>query len=194
MVDLLREAGINLLLWESFPFIKKFDPKFKKIDKCLLQFLENLKDKYQSHYKDYDETVVRDFCDTLITAKNEALREGKESMPYLTDANLSMALFDMFFAGTDTSQNTFRWALLHLLYDKVIEKKLREEIESEIGDRMPTHEERNRCHYVMAFISEVLRFSNIISSGVQHRAVVTRKSHFLMQDKSCYKLAKNYVL
>ena len=86
-----------------------------------------------------------------------------------------MAVFDLFFAGTDTSQNTFRWIVLHMLYDKEMEKKLREEIASHIGDRMPTHEDRNRCHYVMAFISEFMRFSNIVPTGVQHRAVVNNK-------------------
>ena len=147
---------------------KEFESKFDN----LVQLLKN---KYQAHYKDYDENVIRDFCDTLITAKNEALREGKESAPYLTDENLAMAVFDLFIAGTDTSQMTFRWLLLHMTYNKEIERKLREEIESEIGDRMPTHEDRNRCHYVMAFISETLRISNIIPTGLQHKAVVTSK-------------------
>ena len=145
-------------------FVKKFD-----------NLVNVFKDKYHAHYKDYDENVIRDFCDTLITAKNEALRDGKESAPYLTDVNLAMAVFDLFFAGTDTSQMTFRWLLLHLTYNKEIEKKLREEIESVIGDRMPTHEDRNRCHYVMAFISETLRFSNIAPTGLQHVAVVDNK-------------------
>ena len=134
-----------------------------------------MKIKYQAHYKDYDENVIRDFCDTLITAKNEALRDGKESAPYLIDENLAMAVFDMFLAGTDTSQMTFRWILLHMTYNKEIERKLREEIESVIGDRMPTHEDRNRCHYVMASISETLRFSNIIPVGLQKKTMVTSK-------------------
>ena len=175
MKDSVKESGTSLFLWEAIPLMKNIDPKFHKIKNSFQELIVKLKEKYQAHYKEYDETVIRDFCDTLISAKNEALREGKESAPYLTDVNLSMAVFDLFFAGTDTSQNTFRWAVLHMLYDKVIEKKLREEIENEIGDRMPTHEDRNRCHYVMAFLSEVMRFSNIVPTGVQHRAVVTNK-------------------
>ena len=54
-----------------------------------------------------------------------------------------------------------------------MQNRLREEIESEIGDRIPTHEDRNRCHYVMAFISEALRFRNVTSpTGHFHSAVV----------------------
>ncbi|CAG2120584.1 unnamed protein product, partial [Medioppia subpectinata] len=51
-------------------------------------------------------------------------------------------------------------------------QKLRQEIESQIGDRMPTHEDRNRCHYVMAFIAETLRFRNIIPQGLPHKVMV----------------------
>ena len=134
-----------------------------------------IRSKFISHYKDYNESVIRDFCDTLITAKNEALKEGKESAPYLTDNNLSMVVFDLFFAGTETSQSTFRWFLLHMLYDKNIEKRLRKEVNEQIGDRIPTHEDRNRCHYVMAFITETLRHSNVVPSGVQHKTMVNTK-------------------
>ena len=173
--DLMTEANTKLLLWDALPIYKNIDPTYNKFKSGFQELARLVKDKYQDHFKDYNENVVRDFCDTLISAKNEALREGKESAPYLTEDNLALVIVDLFFAGTDTSQTTFRWALFHMLYDKVIEKKLREEIESEIGDRMPTHEDRNRCHYVMAFLSEVLRFSNIVPTGVQHKAVVTTK-------------------
>ena len=164
-------------LWLFFPTTRRFvDPNtYNKYIATFKAYIKLLEDKYQSHHKDYDENVVRDFIDSLITAKNEALREGKESAPYLTDENLSMALFDLFFAGTDSSQTVFRWLVLYLTYDIEILRKLRHEIECEIGDRIPTHEDKNRCHYVMAFISETLRLNNIIPQGVQHKAVVTTK-------------------
>ncbi|CAG2102531.1 unnamed protein product, partial [Medioppia subpectinata] len=54
-------------------------------------------------------------------------------------------------------------------------QKLRQEIESQIGDRMPTHEDRNRCHYVMAFIAETLRARNVVPSGLPHKAIVNTK-------------------
>ena len=134
-----------------------------------------MRDKYVNHYRDYDPSLERDFCDALITAKNDALRAGKESVTYLTDQNLGMAVFDLIFAGTDTSQQTFHWLLLLLVYYPEIQKKLRQEIESQIGNRLPTHEDRNRCHYVMAFISEVLRYKNVIGSSLPHKAVVSSK-------------------
>ena len=159
-----------------FPILTKIDYKmFPKMKRLFAENFELLKNKFVSHYKDYNESEIRDFCDTLISAKNDALREGKESAPYLNDNNLTFALFDLFFAGTDTSQTTFRWILFLMTYYPEVEKKLRQEIENEIGDRIPTHEDRDRCHYVMAVISETLRLRNIAPTGVNHKAVVTSK-------------------
>ncbi|CAG2108400.1 unnamed protein product [Medioppia subpectinata] len=67
---------------------------------------------------------------------------------------------------------TFQWIVLLMTYYPEMQQKLRQEIESQIGDRMPTHEDRNRCHYVMAFITETLRFRNVAPFGVPHKAVV----------------------
>ena len=62
-----------------------------------------------------------------------------------------------------------------MLYNKEIEKKLRKEVENEIGNRHPSHDDKNRCHYVMAFLSEALRHSNIIPQSVSHKTLVTTK-------------------
>ena len=171
--DFGREVGSSFVLWEFSPIFRLIDKKrVNKMRKLFKDTAELMKHKYISHQKDYSESIERDFCDALITAKNEALREGKESAPYLTDDNLAMTIFDLFFAGTDTSQQTFQWILLLMTYYPEMQRKLRQEIETQIGDRMPTHEDRNRCHYVMAFIAETMRLRNVVPLGVPHRALV----------------------
>ncbi|XP_054154596.1 steroid 17-alpha-hydroxylase/17,20 lyase-like [Oppia nitens] len=133
-------------------------------------------------YLDYDPSIERDFCDTLIAAKNNALlrevggKGSKQSLAkYLTDDKLGLAVFDIFFAGIDTTYNTFQWLLLFLANDLNVQKKLRKEISDKIGDRLPTLDDRHRCHYVMAFISETLRFRNIGPIGLAHKAIVDSK-------------------
>ncbi|CAG2161472.1 unnamed protein product [Oppiella nova] len=176
MKDYSKELGARLLFWEMSPLFRSIDRKeVAKHKKLFEDFKNDLIIQYRDHYKDYSETVIRDFCDALISAKNEALRDHKESARYLTDNNLAMAVFDLFLAGTDTSQITLRWMLLFLSYYPEVQRKLRQEIETQIGDRMPTHEDRNRCHYVMAFIAETLRFRNVAPQGVPHSAVVDTK-------------------
>ena len=174
--DVFNEVNQIFLFWEMFPILLKIDYKmFGKMQRLFAENFELLKNKFKSHYKDYNESEIRDFCDSLISAKNDALREGKESAPYLNDNNLAFALFDLFFAGTDTSQTTFRWILFLMTYYPEVEKNLKQEIEIEIGDRIPTHEDKDRCHYVMAVIAEVLRLRNIAPTGVNHKAIVTSK-------------------
>ena len=144
---------------------------FKKFNKTFQNSIQRSNEKLKNHYKDYEETIERDFCDAFISAKNDALREGKESAPYLKDENLAMIAFDIFIAGTETSRLTFRWFLLLLAYYPEIQKKLRQEIERQIGNRVPTHEDRNQCHYVMAFIAETLRLRNASPVGLPHMAL-----------------------
>jgi cytochrome P450 len=56
-----------------------------------------------------------------------------------------------------------------------MQNKMRGEIESVIGDRMPVQEDRNNCHYVNAFISEAMRFKPIVPMGLAHKNVVQSK-------------------
>ncbi|CAG2122636.1 unnamed protein product, partial [Medioppia subpectinata] len=153
--DFGREAGNRFMLWEFSSLIRLWDRKLVRKQRQIIEdVMALIADKYRTHSGDHSDAIERDFCDALISAKNDALRDGKESAPYLTDQNLAMIIYDLFFAGNDTTQRTFQWIVLLMTYYPEMQQKLRQEIESQIGDRMPTHEDRNRCHYVMAFIAE----------------------------------------
>ena len=95
--DFGKEVGNRFFFWEFIPLVRFFDTKMVNKQKTIIQeLIDFLKNKYVNHIKDYNEDITRDFCDALIFAKNEALAEGKESAPYLTDDNLAMVVFDLF--------------------------------------------------------------------------------------------------
>ncbi|XP_054162935.1 farnesoate epoxidase-like [Oppia nitens] len=185
--DILIETGISLFFWEYSKLMKCLN--YKLIDKIVENFhkiRELMIEKLKNHYLDYDPCIERDFCDTLIAAKNNALLrdvgqgegvgDSKQSVAkYLTDDKIGLTVFDMLIAGTDTSYNTFQWMLLFLANDLMVQKKLRKEISDKIGDRLPTLDDRQRLHYVMAFISESLRFRNVSPLGLVHKAIVGSK-------------------
>ena len=75
------------------PFIKN---KIKKVKSIFEGLASLLKEKYVLHLKDYEEGQIRDFTDSLISAKLDALQNEKESTPYLTDESLAFSLFDLF--------------------------------------------------------------------------------------------------
>jgi cytochrome P450 len=56
-----------------------------------------------------------------------------------------------------------------------MQNKMRQEIDSVIGERMPLQEDRNNCHYVNAFISETMRYRPILPFSVAHKNVVQSK-------------------
>ena len=86
------ENGTMFLLIQLMPISRIFNKKLViKYKELTNDFVLSLKQNFENHYKSYDESVIRDFCDALISAKNDALREGKESAPYLTDDNLSFS-------------------------------------------------------------------------------------------------------
>lgn len=62
-----------------------FVPEMKNIFKIFRQYKHYLIGQFKSHEKTFEAGVVRDFTDALIEARNEAVRDGKESAPYLTN-------------------------------------------------------------------------------------------------------------
>jgi hypothetical protein len=63
------------------------------------------------------------------------------------------------------------WLLLFTANFPSMQKRMRDEIYEMIGDHIPTQEDRNKCHFTQAFISEVLRFRNVLPFGVPHETM-----------------------
>jgi ADP-heptose:LPS heptosyltransferase len=106
--DYFQEVGNIFTMLEFAPFLRPFFSnklnEFKQVQKRLEDYIM---ERYISHLE-YQEGNDQDFCDTLITAKNDAIREQKESAPYLTDKNLAFAVFDLF-AGKKMRKMVFQF-------------------------------------------------------------------------------------
>jgi hypothetical protein len=91
--DFQTEVGPVFGLIQFLPLTRVwFNTKVGYFKKTVENFRDLIKNKYQEHYKDYYENNIRDFCDSVIFAKNEA----KESVEYLTDENLALVIVDLF--------------------------------------------------------------------------------------------------
>lgn len=112
--------------------------------------------------------LISNFCDSLLSAKERALKENKESAPFLTDDNLNTVLVDMFTAGTDPTQFSLRWVFLYLANHVDMQRRMREEVFEVVGDRMATHADKAQCHYLNAFLAESLRIRNLAPIGLTH--------------------------
>ena len=161
----------------------KYNPSMKLIleknldllNSCIEKFLGVIKEKYISHLDDYQFDRIRDFTDALIFAKEDSLKNEleneKESAPYLSKGNMIMALSDLFLVGYDTTQLTLKWIILLMANYPEMQRKMRNEIKEQIGDRIPVQNDKRNCDYVNAFISETLRYRIVVPMGVPHKAI-----------------------
>ena len=153
-----RKDGGAVVASEFIPLLKPFvKKKLDFLNSTIREFVGFLSEKYKSHLNDYQFGHIRDFTDALIFAKEDSLKNEKESAPYLSDGNLTMTLSDLFSAGSDTTQFTLRWILLLMANYIEMQRKMRKEIEEQIGDRIPVQNDKQNCDYVNVFISETLR-------------------------------------
>jgi len=73
-------------------------------------------------------------------------------------------------AGIETTKYTTRWLLLFMANYPEMQQKLREEITQVIGHCIPMQDDKHKCHFTNAFISEVLRYRNVAPIGIPHKA------------------------
>uniref|UniRef100_A0A8C3HK57 Cytochrome P450 n=1 Tax=Chrysemys picta bellii TaxID=8478 RepID=A0A8C3HK57_CHRPI len=94
---------------------------------------------------------------------------GKNSLFH--EENLVFSTLDLFFAGTETTSTTIRWALLYMALYPDVQERVQAEIDAVIGQsRQPAMDDRNNMPYTNAVIHEVQRISNIVPLSVPRMA------------------------
>ena len=87
----------KILVGEFLPFLKIFFKQiYKKVELISNEFSVFAKSKYKQHKSDYQDGIIRDFTDAMISSQNDALKNDKESAPYLIDNNLATAVNQLF--------------------------------------------------------------------------------------------------
>ena len=52
-----------------------------------------------------------------------------------------------------------------------MQRRMRKEIEEQIGGRIPVQDDKSNCHFINAFISEILRFSAVGPMALPHKSI-----------------------
>ncbi|PAA93968.1 hypothetical protein BOX15_Mlig013417g1 [Macrostomum lignano] len=109
-----------------------------------------------------------DFLDAFLMEQEKL--NGRKKDHTFDDFQLKRTLTELFVAGTDTTSNTIRWALLYACLYPECQARVQAEIDAQIGrDRLPEHRDRKRMPYTLAFIDEVQRFATLAPFAVLHR-------------------------
>ncbi|KAM6219189.1 cytochrome P450 2J2-like [Rhynchocyon petersi] len=158
------ESGIWCEFYNLFPSIMKFIPGphqtfFRNWGKLKL-FVSRV---IESHKRDWNPDESRDFIDAYL---KEMTKYTGNTTSSFHEENLVCSTLDLFFAGTETTSTTLRWALLYMALNPEIQEKVQAEIERVLGQSPPSTANRELMPYTNAVIHEVQRMANIIPLNV----------------------------
>lgn len=167
----------NRLAFKDFlPWLQTIMPEF--LFKRLINYhgMVQMKERFfayfyeeiKNHRATLDPDNPRDLIDGYLL-EMETNKDDTETT--YSDADLAFLVFDLFFAGSETTTNTFNWMCCFLASHPHVQRKLHAEIDEVLCNGiLPTLTERPRMPYTEAVINEVLRISALVNFGVQHMA------------------------
>ena len=118
----------------------------------------------------------KNISDILLLARKKFLQKNSKIGNLLNESNFARLLLDLILTSTETSLVTFLWLILLMKTHNKIEKRLRDEVKNVIEDRNPTLEDQVNCNFVMAFISETMRFRSLTPVGVPRKSLEDYKT------------------
>ncbi|OXB82135.1 UNVERIFIED_CONTAM: hypothetical protein H355_009014 [Colinus virginianus] len=167
-------------LYNVFPSIIKYFPgSHQTMFKNWRLMKDFVFEKISKHKEDLNPSESRDFIDSYLqemakvsSVEQTRLEIRRPDGSEFCEDNLVACTLDLFFAGTETTSTTIRWALLFMAVYPEIQARVQAEIDAVIGQsRQPALEDRNNMPYTNAVIHEVQRKGNIIPFNLPRQAV-----------------------
>ncbi|KAG9463281.1 hypothetical protein GDO78_022049 [Eleutherodactylus coqui] len=146
-------------LYNVLPFFQYLPRTNIKIKKNIKELLTFFKKKIAEHLKTLDKNDQRGFVDAFLIKQEE---EKSDPNTYFHKKNLLSILITLFMAGTETTSSTIRWAILFMIQNPEIQKRVHDEIDKVIGSAVPQIDHRKDMPYTNAVIHETQRRANIV--------------------------------
>ncbi|XP_052570464.1 vitamin D 25-hydroxylase isoform X2 [Peromyscus californicus insignis] len=172
MIELFSEnvelaASAPVFLYNAFPWIGilpfgKHQKLFRNAD-VVYDFLEGLIEKAAVNRKPHlPQHFVDAYLDEMDQCENDLLSTFSKE-------NLIFSVGELIIAGTETTTNVLRWAVLFMALYPNIQGQVHKEIDLIMGySRKPSWEDKCKMPYTEAVLHEVLRFCNIVPLGIFH--------------------------
>ncbi|XP_066300800.1 cytochrome P450 2B5-like [Branchiostoma lanceolatum] len=125
-------------------------------------------EQIEKHRQTFDPNDIRDFIDAFLLEQQRA--EDEQARENFTDKQLQEVLIDLFMAGTETTATTIDWVLLYMIVNPEIQEKVHQEIDSVLGQSLPSYAQRSLLPYTAATLAEVQRIKPIAPLSIPHAA------------------------
>ncbi|KAM5164988.1 cytochrome P450 2A4-like [Mantella aurantiaca] len=169
---LRRPLGVAYSAFDSL--MKRIPGSHQKVFADCEPVKSFIREEIISHQKSLDPESPRDFIDCFLIQAN---KEKDEKNSEFCQENLMVSVFELFFAGTETTSLTLQFSLLVMIKYWKIQERIQEEIDSVIGpDRQPSITDRSQMPYTNAVIHEIMRYMEIAPMSLPHK--VTEDTNF----------------
>ncbi|XP_072263423.1 cytochrome P450 2G1-like isoform X2 [Pyxicephalus adspersus] len=126
-----------------------------------------IKEEINSHRQSLHSESPRDFIDCFLIQANK--EKNVINSEFCTE-NLLISVFELFFAGTETTSSTLQFSLLVMIKHQKIQERIQQEIDSVIGmDRLPSITDRLQMPYTNAVVHEIMRYLDLVPMALAHK-------------------------
>ncbi|XP_059158387.1 cytochrome P450 2U1-like [Physella acuta] len=157
-------------VFNFFPYLRlvPFDPfNLKQMIAITDEIRNYTKDLVTAKIRQSDSTSADCFISAFLAAVRVKNHHGQPTL--LDEEKLSVAVEDLFAAGSETTSTTLMWAMLYALHYPETQEKIYQEIVDNVGtNRSPTIYDKAKLNYLNAFIMETQRVSTILPLALIH--------------------------
>ncbi|XP_071394511.1 cytochrome P450 2F2-like [Centroberyx affinis] len=154
------------MIYDTMPLLRSLPLPFQNPLKAYCTIKHHVMDIVEQHRASRSPNQPRDVIDSYLDQMDK--RKAEEGSVFDEDQMVVM-LLDLLFAGTDTTSNTIRFAVLYLMTHPDVQERCQQEIDQVLeGKDQASFEDRHRMLYMQAVIQEAQRFSSSLPLSVFH--------------------------
>lgn len=135
----------------------------------MLDFARTIIDE---HKERLDPDAPRDLIDSYLVTIEELKAADKTHTlfhGYDADEQLAQIVLDLFSAGVETLKTSMLWAILYMLHNPEVLRKVQAEMDRVIGnERLPQFADWDTLPYTRAVLCESMRRASVVPMGTTH--------------------------